>query len=831
MAIIPATTGTTTTTTTVSRISTFSSSSNTSSGTFATANAAPDALPTDIFSTTTSELHHKHAQQCSSLSAMTTTTTMMRPSLAFCHRRLYHRHHPSWIVIPSSSVSMMTQLTSFSTTASSSSSSSTSKRRKRKRRQRQRKREAVAEDDGHPSSTTTWSTTSPSPSSSDKKKDTRTRGRRRNTGRSRGSGGDSRSSESMHIENTTARKKNSKIGGNENNVNNSSNNKEVFPAPSSLEEHERKVAAIQARILQQKQRKEIIAPPGQQQSGPAYSSSSSSSSSSSMVSTSEPPAPTVAIEEGRTSSRPTITGSSNNDNNIDSGSGRFSPDEMNILFNSIHHWLSKNPSFFHSTMEALDLKSLNQQNQQKDNVDGSIDSSQMYHPNNVTNHPLQALYDQYRRLYYDSIPDFRTEMEQALQSSPTMDESSSRSIIADDDPTCTLGVATKTDIAETDMNKDKANSLTTLSPLLLHSLQELKGAGFADPTWSRSFGRVRGYQINKESLSRHHSRQLREIQLRQDELRKEREKLRDLEEMDQLLQIDINDDHHYSLSSEKSFGDEKQDGINYIEDHDGRKDNKSLDEGQQDQASAKREQTFFQHALGMVSWIWSSKDASASTSRERVSETKLNKNRNDDERARAEVAIKKQKRDKRLLTQSNRLQKRIDRKHATVRQIEEEINDAIEKLEELNRTLDEMQSPMSDEEFALGQEVLARTREPICSTFAQYISNRHTHLIDQYQALETKTDLTKPHEWYGHARLDKRKIIFHGGPTNSGKTYSALQRLKEAKQGLYLGPLRLLAAEIYETLTADAVYTNLYTGQERRDVPFSTHASATVEMA
>ena len=52
----------------------------------------------------------------------------------------------------------------------------------------------------------------------------------------------------------------------------------------------------------------------------------------------------------------------------------------------------------------------------------------------------------------------------------------------------------------------------------------------------------------------------------------------------------------------------------------------------------------------------------------------------------------------------------------------------------------------------------------------------------------------------------------------------------EAKRGLYLGPLRLLAAEIYETLTAEGLYTNLFTGQERREIAFSTHTSATVEM-
>ncbi len=81
----------------------------------------------------------------------------------------------------------------------------------------------------------------------------------------------------------------------------------------------------------------------------------------------------------------------------------------------------------------------------------------------------------------------------------------------------------------------------------------------------------------------------------------------------------------------------------------------------------------------------------------------------------------------------------------------------------------------------------------------------------------------------------KRKIIYHEGPTNSGKTHQALQRLKEASQGenggLYCGPLRLLALEIYEKLNMDGIYTSLVTGQEKKIIPFATHVSCTVEMA
>jgi len=57
--------------------------------------------------------------------------------------------------------------------------------------------------------------------------------------------------------------------------------------------------------------------------------------------------------------------------------------------------------------------------------------------------------------------------------------------------------------------------------------------------------------------------------------------------------------------------------------------------------------------------------------------------------------------------------------------------------------------------------------------------------IKAFQSLNMTTDLKKPHEWYPLTRIMKRKIIFHGGPTNSGKTYHALQRLKEASLESY----------------------------------------------
>jgi ATP-dependent RNA helicase SUPV3L1/SUV3 len=81
------------------------------------------------------------------------------------------------------------------------------------------------------------------------------------------------------------------------------------------------------------------------------------------------------------------------------------------------------------------------------------------------------------------------------------------------------------------------------------------------------------------------------------------------------------------------------------------------------------------------------------------------------------------------------------------------------------------------------------------------------------------------------ARRINRKIIYHMGPTNSGKTYHAIEALCKAKNGCYLAPLRLLASELFDTMSQKGVRTTLLTGEEVIEVPDSTHFSSTIEMA
>jgi ATP-dependent RNA helicase SUPV3L1/SUV3 len=72
--------------------------------------------------------------------------------------------------------------------------------------------------------------------------------------------------------------------------------------------------------------------------------------------------------------------------------------------------------------------------------------------------------------------------------------------------------------------------------------------------------------------------------------------------------------------------------------------------------------------------------------------------------------------------------------------------------------------------------------------------------LDSLRNLRAITDFPHPAEQYPRARTINRKIIMHVGPTNSGKTHHALRALAAAKSGVYAGPLRLLAHEIWERL-------------------------------
>lgn len=84
--------------------------------------------------------------------------------------------------------------------------------------------------------------------------------------------------------------------------------------------------------------------------------------------------------------------------------------------------------------------------------------------------------------------------------------------------------------------------------------------------------------------------------------------------------------------------------------------------------------------------------------------------------------------------------------------------------------------------------------------------------------------------------LSKRLFDCYLGNTNSGKTYTALEKVKQIIKDnpnahiAYLAPLRLLALEIYEKLNAENIPCSLMTGEEEIIIPNAQIKSCTIEM-
>ena len=85
-------------------------------------------------------------------------------------------------------------------------------------------------------------------------------------------------------------------------------------------------------------------------------------------------------------------------------------------------------------------------------------------------------------------------------------------------------------------------------------------------------------------------------------------------------------------------------------------------------------------------------------------------------------------------------------------------------------------------------------------------------------------------ELFPLARKMDRRFVLHIGPTNSGKTYQSIQAMKNAASGIYLGPLRLLAFEQFESLNDSGCKCNLLTGEEEQIVEGANHQASTIEM-
>ncbi|MCE5220691.1 MAG: RNA helicase [Clostridium sp.] len=160
-----------------------------------------------------------------------------------------------------------------------------------------------------------------------------------------------------------------------------------------------------------------------------------------------------------------------------------------------------------------------------------------------------------------------------------------------------------------------------------------------------------------------------------------------------------------------------------------------------------------------------------------------------------------------------------------------DFNEVCERYEEIlenvsKRMLDDY-NKKNDTEFDFYEVVRGNYNNYLNQGIMTILTKQH---IPKLIAKEFEENFpSNPKDEYLKARHMKRKFYIHLGDTNTGKTYNAIERLKTAKKGVYLSPLRILALENFEKLNKEGVICDLSTGEEEIINVGATHTSCTIE--
>ena len=150
-----------------------------------------------------------------------------------------------------------------------------------------------------------------------------------------------------------------------------------------------------------------------------------------------------------------------------------------------------------------------------------------------------------------------------------------------------------------------------------------------------------------------------------------------------------------------------------------------------------------------------------------------------------------------------------------------------ELLEYISKRLLDDYNKKNNTDFDFYQVIRGNYNSFINSGFMSVLTRQHIPKLISKEFEENFPD--NPKDEYKLARNINRKIYIHLGETNTGKTYTAMERLKVAKNGVYLSPLRILALENYEKLNSSGVICNLLTGEEEILKEGASHTSCTIE--
>lgn len=122
--------------------------------------------------------------------------------------------------------------------------------------------------------------------------------------------------------------------------------------------------------------------------------------------------------------------------------------------------------------------------------------------------------------------------------------------------------------------------------------------------------------------------------------------------------------------------------------------------------------------------------------------------------------------------------------------------------------------------------------EPVIIKTKKAPMKKVDEIISRHRQYELKAAFSKnDYTWHSELQDMYRQFIIHVGGTNTGKTYQGFKRLIEAKTGIYIAPLRLLALEGQDTLLNKGVPCSLTTGEESDVRPWDTHICVTPEVA
>ncbi|MDU2265662.1 helicase-related protein [Clostridium celatum] len=150
-----------------------------------------------------------------------------------------------------------------------------------------------------------------------------------------------------------------------------------------------------------------------------------------------------------------------------------------------------------------------------------------------------------------------------------------------------------------------------------------------------------------------------------------------------------------------------------------------------------------------------------------------------------------------------------------------------ELLEDVSKRMLEDYNKKNNTDFDFYEVVRGNYNRFLNSGFMTVLTKQHIPKLIGEAFEEAFPD--NPKDEYMITRRMKRKIYIHLGDTNTGKTYNAVERLKTAKKGVYLSPLRILALENYEKLNNEGVVCDLMTGEEEIIKENATHISCTIE--